>query len=596
MSIRRKFRIILWDRTGSNGWRGAQKAVVFNAKSIGVEEYANDVGSAYWTLPNDHPQIAEFVPLQRHYEISKWSDARSRWEFVAAGMLNDYTTTEQETIFNGIDYNAVLNQLYTPFPGMTIASGTSLNPNIVGSPISASIFKNGGVNVSSNEITVKNVVVTAVATASYVNNSVSTQTLVGPAINLSFSIEWTGATTGFTAQPSFAYGIYASPPANRDSGPPYAPGETGLPITAAIGQVEGLLADGSSGVNRFKKTVSVQLFGYELANQVNTGSSLTMLAYLYSGAGTTPANTIANPLRTGVTYTFQIYGAVYRSVTTSYYLSSKGSISDSVTLGQADQETAAGSIGRIFDAATGTTTRIDYATLTTINTTTQTHTTYTYGKTVLGAIADICDLQMGADTSKVVTFGIDRPTLGNSYNGKFKLDLNVGQSTSVALRYPENISNYSYTPGLSSARNKVTVIPYSQYLSGNNVQSPGVLSIGYEKSDTASIATYGLLPAIISKSGFLNEALATKEAERLARIYSADNTKRVNFTVKVDGIEMWNGWDLGDTIPVTIKHGLVNISAVPFVIGGVRWFGESNGREKIELELVLASAFRAAKA
>ena len=276
MSIRRKFRIILWDRTGANGWRGAQKAVVFNAKSIGVEEQANDTGSAYWTLPNDHPQIAEFVPLQRHYEISKWSDARSRWEFIAAGMLNDYTTTEQETIFNGIDYNSVLNQLYTPFPGMSVSSGTNLHPTISQAQISTTIFKSGGVNVASAEVTVKNVVVTALGTASYVNNSVSTQTLVGPAVDLSFSVEWTGATTGFTAQPSFAYCVMASPPAVRDSGPPYAPGETGLPITSMIGAVEGALADSSTGVNRFKKTVTLRMFGYELASQVAAGSTITM--------------------------------------------------------------------------------------------------------------------------------------------------------------------------------------------------------------------------------------------------------------------------------------------------------------------------------
>ena len=595
MSVQRKFRIILWDRTGSAGSRGVQKAVVFNAKTIGVEEFANDTGSAYWTLPNDHPQLAEFVPLERHYEIGRWSETRSRWEFVAAGLLNDYTTTEQETIFAGIDYSATLEQIFTPLPGMTIGSGTNLNPAISQTAISASIFKNGGINLNSSSVTVKNVVVTALATDTYVNNSVTTQTLVGPSVTLSFTVEWTGATTGFPAQPSFAFCVLASPPGVRDAGPPYAPGETGLPITSMIGAVEGALADSSTGVNRFKRTVSLELFGSELESQVNVGSTFTMKRQIESGSGTVPFNTVGNPLRTGVTYTFQIYGAVFRSSDSKYLLSSKGTISGSVTLGQADAETAQASITRLFDQATGTTTRLDYSALTTISSATQTHTTYTYGKPTLSAIADICDLQMGADTSKVVTFGIDRPTGGNSYNGNFKLNLNAGASTGVSLRYPENISKYSYSPGLSSVRNKITVIPSSQYLSGNSTQSPGVLSIGFEKSDTASIATYGLIPAVISKTGFLNEAEATKEAERLGRVYAAENTKRVTFTVNVDGLEIWNGWDLGQTIPVTIKHGLVNISATNFVISGVRWFGESNGREKLELELVLASAFRAGR-
>lgn len=595
MSVRRKFRIVLWDRTGANGWRGTQKAVVFNAKSIGVEEFANDVGSAYWTLPNDHPQIAEFVPLQRHYEISRWSQDRSRWEFVAAGMLNDYTTTEQETVFSGIDYNSVLNQLYTPLPGMTIGSSTSINPSINQSSLSAGIFINGGINATSTSVTVTNVVVTAAATDTYVNNSTQTQTLVGPALDLSFVVNWTGATTGFDARPSFAFSIFASPPGLRDVGAPYTPGATGLPLGSMIANVEGALADSSTGANRFKRTVNLKLFGYELESQVASGSTFMMKRQIETGAGTVPFNTTANPLRTGVTYTFQIYGAVYRSADIKYYLSNKGTVSDSVTLGQADAETAANSITRIFNAALESTARIDYATLTTISTASQTHTTYTYGKTALSAIADICDFQMGADTTKIVTFGIDRPALGSTYNGKFKLNLNVSPSGSVVLRYPENISNYSYTPGLSAVRNKITVIPAGQYLSGTSTQSPGVLAIGFEKSDTASIATYGLLPLITSKTGFLNESLASKEADRLIQIYSANNTKRVAFTVKVDGLDMWNDWDLGSSVKVTIQHGLVNISDTSFVISGVRWFGESDGREKVELELVLASAFRASR-
>ena len=596
MSVQRKFRIILWDRTGSGGWRGTQKAVVFDAKTVGVEEFANDVGSTYWTLPNDHPQIAEFVPLQRHYEISRWSDARSRWEFVAAGLLNDYTTTEQETIFSGIDYPAALDQIFTPLPGMTIGANTNLNPKISQNQISSTIFVNGGINDTSTLVTVTNIVATASATDTYVNNSVTTQTLVGPVINLSFVVQWTGATTGFqTGQLPFGFCIFASPPAGRDVGIPSTPGVTGFPVSSMVAAVEGALSDSSAGVNKFKRTVNIKLFGYELESQVAAGSTFIMKDQIESGTGTVPFNSVANPLRTGVTYTFQIYGAVYRSADVKYYISRAGAISESVTLGQADQETAQTSITRLFDQATGTTTRLDYSSLTTISSATQTHTTYTYGKTTLSAIADICDLQMGADTSRVVTFGIDRPTGGSSYNGKFKLNLNTGASTGVSLRYPENISKYSYSPGFGNVRNKITVIPSSQYLSGNSSQSPGVLSIGFEKSDTASIATYGLLPTVISKTGFLNEALATKEAERLGRVYAAENTKRVTFTVNVDGLDIWNGWDLGQTIPVTIKHGLVDISATNFVISGVRWFGENNGQEKLELELVLASAFRAGR-
>jgi hypothetical protein len=55
---------------------------------------------------------------------------------------------------------------------------------------------------------------------------------------------------------------------------------------------------------------------------------------------------------------------------------------------------------------------------------------------------------------------------------------------------------------------------------------------------------------------------------------------------------MWNGWDVGDSVRVTIKRGLVDVDE-PFVISAVSWFGETDGHERIELELVQGTAFGA---
>ena len=162
MSDQKKFRITLWELDTNSGWRGAQKAVVFDASKIGVQENANDVGSAYWTLANDHPQIAKFTPLDTHYEIARWSLDRGRWEFVAAGILDEYNVTEYETTFSGLDYAAVMNQIYTPLTNITFASSTPLNPNIstmsiptVFNPTDGSIAKdniNGATYASSRAL------------------------------------------------------------------------------------------------------------------------------------------------------------------------------------------------------------------------------------------------------------------------------------------------------------------------------------------------------------------------------------------------------------------------------------------------------------
>jgi hypothetical protein len=78
----------------------------------------------------------------------------------------------------------------------------------------------------------------------------------------------------------------------------------------------------------------------------------------------------------------------------------------------------------------------------------------------------------------------------------------------------------------------------------------------------------------------------------LLNSYKPENAKQVDLAVVVDGVDLWNGWDVGDSIRVTIKRGLVDIDE-PFVISGVRWFGESDGHERVELDLVQGSAFGA---
>jgi hypothetical protein len=49
---------------------------------------------------------------------------------------------------------------------------------------------------------------------------------------------------------------------------------------------------------------------------------------------------------------------------------------------------------------------------------------------------------------------------------------------------------------------------------------------------------------------------------------------------------------VGDSINVQIKHGLVDINE-PFVIAGYRWYGESDGHERLEMDLVQGSSFAA---
>ena len=594
MSQQTKYRIVLWDRAGANGWRGTQKAVVFDAKSIGVEEFANDSGSAFWTLSNDHPQIAEFQPLLRHYEISYWSPSKSRWEFAAAGILNDYQATEYETTFSGIDYKAVFNQYYTPSSGSLVNQTTKLSPdlavNVFGTPFYGTSYVTPDSIIYTSDFSTT-VSVEDVPFYSYDNNDDgATSATITDALRLNITSVYTGtATTGFDAEMHFA--VMASPPAPEDSGePPLTKGTTLGTLTIAT--------DALTGSAKFKVTNKNATFvPYELSlltKWADASSPFTARADLHN---TTPR--VFSPTRRGVTYQFQVYAAIYRSSTTTWYVQKVGAKTATITQAQKTLN-AVEIVTDTFTTITAkTNSRLKYATLAISGTTQTTHVTYTASQPALEYIAGVCDLEMGArtDGGKAI-FGITKPTGGASYGGNFTLRLNVSPSaiSTFSLRYPDNINFYAFDPGFSRVRNNVLVVPSSAYLAGQSgAASQGIIAIGASASDTASISTYGEIPLITSKVGLMTADVAQREANRLKSIYSVANTKSVSLRIVLDAVELWDGWDVGDSININIVHGLVSVNEA-FVISGVRWFAESQGNQRLELELVQGSSFRAAKA
>ncbi len=637
MSDQKKFRITLWQLDTNTGWRGDQKAVVFDASSIGVQENANDVGSAYWTLTNDHPQIGKFTPLDTHYEISRWSLDRNRWEFVAAGILDDYNVTEYETTFTGLDYMAVMNQIFTPLNNITFSSSTPLNPNIstmsiptVFNQTDGSIAKdniNGATYDTSGNAyydytgtTVMNVTSASVEAFAQTTKTIvadaKTASVITPYFKITYSAEWiTTPTTLFLDTPQWRFRINASPPGQSDSG--------NSPI-GEYGKVAEFStpADGNTSSTKFKVTNRVvELFPYEakqelkaalIALNANTASIETAMPDAVSVTGPSASKYTTGTLtgwslRKGLTYAFQIYGAIHRTDSgatgvaqglPTWYATLAGKQIPEVTLGQGTENISV-IASRIFTNAktefSGS--RVRYATLNISGSTQTTHTTYSAGQPVVTYIGDVADMEMGAKTNgDKVIFGIDKPTNGGTYTGNFKLNMSVSSaaSTAFALRYPENVRAFSFTPGFARVRNDITIIPTDRYLSGSTAQgASGAQIIGATASDSASLALYGRLPLVAAQGGFINAAAAQNQANRLLNSYKPANSKQVGLAVVVDGVDLWNGWDVGDSIRVSIKRGLVNIDE-PFVIAGIRWFGETAGHERVELDLIQGSAFAAA--
>jgi len=114
--LSRKFQVLIHDSTGVDFAKGNLVAVLQDARDIGVQLYANDTGSAFFTLPVDHPVLPLIVPLEQQYTIQRQNDA-GVYETIAGGFISDYDASDQEVVISGVDYMTVLSRYYTPLDG-----------------------------------------------------------------------------------------------------------------------------------------------------------------------------------------------------------------------------------------------------------------------------------------------------------------------------------------------------------------------------------------------------------------------------------------------------------------------------------------------
>lgn len=103
---RAPWRIVIKDMGASRG-PGDIVAIIEDAYNVGASLLYNSPGEAHWTLSPSHPQISVIEPKQTHYAIEfRQGDG---WREVFAGLVDDFDATDQDVIFYGKDYLALLD-------------------------------------------------------------------------------------------------------------------------------------------------------------------------------------------------------------------------------------------------------------------------------------------------------------------------------------------------------------------------------------------------------------------------------------------------------------------------------------------------------
>lgn len=132
MSSLPPFKVKLWDIAAADRGRGNLKAIIRDAKDIGVSSYANTGGTAFFTIPWNHPQVNEIVPWQRHYEVSRLNRQAGTYSVIGVGLLDEYDATPDEVIVYGIDYLSLFDLSIS-------GSNTSYNNTLIGTIIQAEL-------------------------------------------------------------------------------------------------------------------------------------------------------------------------------------------------------------------------------------------------------------------------------------------------------------------------------------------------------------------------------------------------------------------------------------------------------------------------
>lgn len=86
---------------------GTLKAIIEDGQHVGMSAYAATPGELHFTLPQNHAQISECVPWQRHYELQQL-DKYGNWDTKSEGLLHEVDTSTDDAIIYGWDYLGLL--------------------------------------------------------------------------------------------------------------------------------------------------------------------------------------------------------------------------------------------------------------------------------------------------------------------------------------------------------------------------------------------------------------------------------------------------------------------------------------------------------
>jgi hypothetical protein len=604
-------------------WQGNVVAVIKDARDVGVQLYANDAGSMYFTLPVDHAAIPLINPLNQHYVIQRWNG--SSYDTIQSGFITDYDASANEVVISGVDYMTTLNKYYTPIHGPELGAKaipntdtTILVDNTAPTPdVTPKTVIDGA--ISKDRLKASESYAVSVTNSSYANvgkisaYSGAAQSGGNPggtrdAITTTYE-EVSGVKTG-TVILSGALYIWRSVLANA-----FQDGETGEVIegnfsigtsSSAKGKIGFIISSSPGG-----PLAKVEYDAYVAASNVDIGlttnvplnfnvklrpvSNYDSGTEVHNSTSSTNLNRTMSILSEGVSYEFYITPYYYGNLSPAAAPTGTGNVDynqyiwgattrapeSSFTAGL-QTNTIKDAFDDLFDTADpGNILErdSDYPSITPApvplikfmsiehlgtNTTTK-HPYVTSGQGPVDFMRDLADIEMGSrDNGEKVVFNFYGVPSASPDGKKLSVHHSVSPNPQATFIYPGQILDFNVTNKRSLKVTSARVIPTTDFLIGASTEGTGgAKTKGVVKVATGTTSASPALPSVISQGGFLSADAAGNHAQGIINDFGQDSdvqTIRVSLRTEQFGpIGVAGTPKLGEAVKVVVRRKGVTV-------------------------------------
>lgn len=146
--------------------------------------------------------------------------------------------------------------------------------------------------------------------------------------------------------------------------------------------------------------------------------------------------------------------------------------------------------------------------------------------------------------------------------------------TGMHLEYRSTVTHFRYIPGWAGYRT-------AMHLIGQKRDGAAVL---YSDETGGSPSTYGISEGADLILDVADQTTLDNMAKHELRV-SQRIGKKLTLTIQSGALAPWDGYDLADSIPISISRGPVSLSRALYTLTGLQWEMAPDGTEDLQLQL-----------